>query len=315
MKLSLGPLQYFWPRDRVLEFYRDVADWPVEIVYLGEVVCPKRRELRLDDWLEIGQRLAASGKEVVLSSLALLEAGSELGVLRRISRNGQFMVEANDMAAVAMLADARVPFVGGPTLNIYNSRTISVLSRQGMMRWVLPFELCGMTAAELVAAAPESCPCEVFAWGRLPLAWSARCFTARAADRPKDHCELACIEDPDGRLVRTRENAPFLVLNGIQTQSALTQDLAPVLNELSAAGVGSLRLSPQSEHMAAIVAHFDAARRGAGTPQMLAELAALAPTGTCDGYWRGTAGFDGSQPASSARTMISAHADASEAAS
>jgi O2-independent ubiquinone biosynthesis protein UbiV len=292
IKLSLGPLQYFWPRERVLGFYHQVAAWPLEIVYLGEVVCAKRRELRLEDWLELGDRLEAAGKEVVLSSLALLEAGSELATLRRICRNGRFKVEANDMAAVGMLAEAGVPFVGGPTLNIYNSRTLEVLARQGMTRWVLPFELSGATAAELVGEASESCPCEVFAWGRLPLAWSARCFTARAEDRPKDHCELACIKDADGRLVRTREDEPFLVFNGIQTQSALTQDLAPVLGELQAAGVGSLRLSPQSSHMAKVVACFDALRSGAGEPHVLEELAALAPNGTCDGYWRGTAGFD-----------------------
>ena len=83
MKLSLGPLQYFWPREQVLAFYADAAEWPVEIVYLGEVVCPKRREIRMDDWLEIGARLEDAGKEVVLSSLTLLEAGSELGVLKR----------------------------------------------------------------------------------------------------------------------------------------------------------------------------------------------------------------------------------------
>lgn len=225
------------------------------------------------------------------------------------------MVEANDMAAVGMLADAGLAFVGGPTLNIYNSRTVAVLARQGMTRWVLPFELCGTTAAELVAAAPDGCPCEVFAWGRLPLAWSARCFTARAEDRPKDHCELACIDDTDGRLVRTREQTPFLVLNGIQIQSALTQDLAPVIHEMNAAGIDSLRLSPQSQHMAAIVARFDALRCGASKPGRFEELAEFAPLGTCNGYWRGTAGFDGSQPASSARTMISAQADASEAAS
>jgi len=291
VKLSLGPVQYFWPREQALSFYADVADWPVDIVYLGEVVCPKRRELRLDDWLEIGAMLQAAGKEVVLSSLTLLEAGSELGTLRRLCRNGKFLVEANDMAAVAILVAAGQPFAGGPTLNIYNQRTLALLAQQGMTRWVLPLELSGAVAAELIAAAPAECPCEVFAWGRLPLAWSARCYTARAEDRPKDRCELACIADPDGRLMRTREDEPFLVINGIQTQSALTQDLAPHFAALCAAGVQVLRLSPQSTGMAEIVARYDALRRGVADPGALSELAALAPVGTCDGYWRGEAGM------------------------
>lgn len=291
MKLSLGPLQYFWPRERALSFYGKVTEWPVDIVYLGEVVCPKRRELRLDDWLEIGAALEDAGKEVVLSSLTLLEAGSELGALRRLCRNGRFLVEANDMAAVGILAEAGLPFIGGPTLNIYNARTLALLAAQGMTRWVLPLELSGVAAAELIAGAPEGCPCEVFAWGRLPLAWSARCYTARAEDRPKDHCELACIADPDGRLMRTREDEPFLVINGIQTQSALTQDLAPHLAELRAAGVQVLRLSPQSTGMAEVVAGFDALRRGAAAPGALEALAALAQVGTCDGYWRGAPGM------------------------
>jgi len=292
MKLSLGPLQYFWPREQVLAFYAEAADWPLETVYLGEVVCPKRRELRLGDWLEIAGRLQAAGKEVVLSSLALLEAGSELGALRKLCRNGRFLVEANDMAAVGILGQCGLPFVGGPTLNIYNQRTLSVLRAQGMTRWVLPFELSGATAADLVAAADADCPCEVFAWGRIPLAWSARCYTARAEDKPKDHCELACIADPDGRLLRTREGEPFLALNGIQTQSALTQDLAPWLDELRAAGVAFLRLSPQSQGMAEVVNHFDRLCREGDDRQSLDALAALAPVGTCDGYWRGAPGME-----------------------
>ncbi len=290
MKLALGPLQYFWPRERVLSFYAEAAAWPVEIVYLGEVVCAKRRELRLEDWLEIGAWLEDFGKEVVLSSLTLLEAGSELGALRRLCRNGRFIVEANDMAAVGMLANAGLPFVGGPTLNIYNPRTLQVLADQGMRRWVLPFELARETAAELAAAAPAECPGEVFAWGRLPLAWSARCYTARAEDRPKDHCGLACLADPDGRLMRTREDEPFLALNGIQTQSALTQNLAPWLDDARAAGVEVLRLSPQSAGMAEVVACFDVLRRSGTDPRQLEALAALAPTGTCDGYWHGQPG-------------------------
>ena len=47
--LSLGPLQYYWPRQQTLDFYAAVAAMPVDIVYLGETVCSRRHELRLDD--------------------------------------------------------------------------------------------------------------------------------------------------------------------------------------------------------------------------------------------------------------------------
>ena len=47
MRLALGPPQYFWPRERTLAFYREALTWPLDVVYLGETVCSKRRELRL----------------------------------------------------------------------------------------------------------------------------------------------------------------------------------------------------------------------------------------------------------------------------
>ena len=62
MKLSLGPIQHFWDRDRVFDFYARMAEAPVDIVYLGETVCSKRRALRLPDWLTITARLANAGK-------------------------------------------------------------------------------------------------------------------------------------------------------------------------------------------------------------------------------------------------------------
>jgi hypothetical protein len=34
MKLALGPVLYYWPRETLLSFYEQVADWPVDIVYL-----------------------------------------------------------------------------------------------------------------------------------------------------------------------------------------------------------------------------------------------------------------------------------------
>src|SRR5690554_3987472 len=86
MKLSLGPLQYLWSRQQVFDFYDQMISQPVDVVYLGETVCSKRRELKTSDWIELAGALAAKGKEVVLSTLALIEAESELKTLRKICR-------------------------------------------------------------------------------------------------------------------------------------------------------------------------------------------------------------------------------------
>lgn len=254
MKLALGPLLYFWPKEQVIDFYRQVADWPVDCVYLGEVVCSKRRALRLDDWLQIARQLAAAGKEVVLSSLALIEAGSEISNLRRITDNGEFMVEANDMTAVQNLKSRE--YVAGPHLNIYNPESLALHHDNGARRWVMPVELSQQTLAEMQQARPPQLETEVFIFGRLPLAFSARCFTARACQLPKDDCQLRCGDYLDGLDMKTRDQQSFLTLNGIQTQSATTCNLVRAIPTLRELQTDVLRLSPQSQHMAEIVALY-----------------------------------------------------------
>ena len=287
MKLSLGPLQYFWPREQVLAFYRQTRDWPIDIIYLGETVCSKRRELRTRDWIELAEELADQGREIVLSGLALLEAESELGALRRLVRNGRFSVEANDMSAVQLCREHGVRFVGGPTLNIYNARTLQLLREDGLYRLALGVEQGRdllRALDEQTRAAGETLPeLEIIAWGRLPLSYSARCFTARALDVAKDQCEFRCIEHPDGLPLATRENQSFLTINGIQIQSHEVFDLCPELPELREAGIDILRLYPQIGDMASIVAYFDAARDG---------ILPLERRGAINGYWNGGVGMN-----------------------
>lgn len=292
MKLSIGPIQYFWPRQQVLDFYQQAADSAAEIIYLGEVICSKRRQMRLDDWLAIGKELAHSGKQVILSSLTLLEAASELSSLRRLCLNDAFMVEANDVAAIQLLAAAGKDFVTGPSVNIYNHRSLRVLARKGLKRWVLPVELGLKTLRDIQAQRPDGVETEVFALGRLPLAYSARCYTARSHNLPKDDCRLVCLDYPDGRLLKTREGEEFLVLNGIQTQSALTHQALDQLPELKNLGVDVLRISPQSSGTPRIIEIFDAARNGAGTGPLREELISLLPLGACNGYLVQQAGMD-----------------------
>jgi collagenase-like PrtC family protease len=226
MKLSLGPLLYYWPREQVLAFYRDIATSPVDIVYLGEAVCSRRHEVRLNDWFDLAAMLQAAGKQVVLSTQVLIESGADVTVLHKIAANTQYMVEANDMGAVHCLA-GKVPFVAGPHLNIYNLPTLQWMAPLGVTRWVMPLEMGRDDLAVMQQGRPQHVETEVFAYGRMPLAFSARCFTARHANLPKDDCQFKCLEHPDGLLMRTRENEAFLVLNGIQTQSARVHNLLP----------------------------------------------------------------------------------------
>ncbi|WP_395683236.1 U32 family peptidase [Dokdonella sp.] len=286
MKLSLGPLQYFWPRERTLAFYRAAADGPVDIVYLGETVCSKRRELATRDWIALAHELAGSGKEIVLSSLALIEAESELGVLKRLVDDGDCMIEANDLAAVQLCRERGMPFVAGPSLNIYNHRALALLVQDGLRRWVPGVEHGHALLRALLDAAhadgdtlPEM---ELIAFGRLPLAYSARCFTARAFDLPKDQCGFRCIDHPDGLPLVTREGAPFLRLNGIQVQGEEITDLGPELPALRELGVEVLRLYPHIDGMAEVIAHYDHARHALQPPP---------PIGARNGYWHGEAGM------------------------
>jgi collagenase-like PrtC family protease len=293
MRLSLGPVLCYWERERVLDFYAQAADWPVDIVYLGEVVCSKRRALRFDDWLGIADRLEQAGKEVVLSTLALVEAESELAAMRRIVTNGHYPVEANDAAALNMLSAGKGRrFVAGPYLNIYNGEMLDLLHGLGAFRWVLPVEQSRDMLAALQTRRPPGLETEVLVFGRLPLALSARCFTARAHHLPKDECGFRCIDYPDGLALHTREGNHFLTLNGIQTQSGSSCNLAGALPEMREMGVEVARLSPQSQGMGDIVRQFRAVLDGRTAASDAEQtINAQLPDGVCNGYWRGEPGM------------------------
>jgi collagenase-like PrtC family protease len=288
MKLSLGPVLYYWTRDELYAFYEEAAEMPVDIIYLGETVCSKRRSLRTEDWLELARKLSRqSDKQIVLSTLSLLEAESELKTLRKICENGDLLVEANDMAAVQILSRLGVPFVTGPTVNIYNGETLNVLEQAGLRRWVMPLELSRATLQTLKTTAPHGLECEIFAYGRMPLTLSARCFTARSHNLPKDDCQYKCIDYPEGRLVSTQDGEPFLMLNGIQTLSARSCNLLGEIGELRSNGADILRISPQHRHTGPIARAFRQAIDG----DIATDLSPFSPLGFCNGYWHEEAGM------------------------
>ena len=184
MKLSVGPLLYHWTRPQVFAFYRALAAQPVDCVYLGEVVCSKRRALGYAEWAAIARELADAGKEVIISTLALMEAESELSALGRIAADA-VTIEANDMAAV-QLAGGR-PFVIGPHLNVYNGKTLRLLAALGARRWVAPLELDPPAARRAARRAPphraQAAPPSAARRARRAAAASAHCRHSDAGPR------------------------------------------------------------------------------------------------------------------------------------
>ena len=290
MKFSLGPSLFFWPKQQVEQYYQEAKQSSADIIYLGETVCSKRRELRAKDWLALAKELArTTNKQIILSTMTLLESPVELKVMRSLCENGDISIEANDLSAVQIMHSLKIPFVAGPAINCYNLATLKVLLKQGMTRWVMPVELSGDWLRQLLDEAEEAglrqqFETEVFSWGYLPLAYSARCFTARSEDRPKDDCQYCCIKYPQGRKMNSREGERVFVINGIQTMSGYQYNLINEVTQMQNIGVDIVRVSADSEQA---FTQLDAFREQLLQP----DKHKLNPEGECNGYWHKIAGM------------------------
>lgn len=287
MKYALGSVLYYWPKQTLNDFYQLAMQSEADIIYIGETVCSKRREMKPNDWIELARQLASSGKQIVLSSLALLQAPSELKEISKLVDNGEFLVEAHDFGVINMLAEKKLPFVAGHGLNCYNAQTLNILLREGMTRWCMPVELSRDWLINLLNQCDDigihgKFEVEVMSYGHLPLAYSARCFTARSENKQKDECETCCINYPQGREVLSQEQQQVFILNGIQTLSGYCYNLGNELESMKDL-VDIVRVSPESEHSLEILSQFKANENGIA-PIAIADK-------SCNGYWRQIAGL------------------------
>lgn len=254
MKLTLGPVLYNWEPSVWRDFYFRIADEaPVDSVCVGEVVCSKRLPFLQDLIPEVVERLAAAGKEVLLSSLALVTLDRERKQTASLAREADLLVEVNDITGLTHMAGR--PHAIGPYVNVYNEATLSWLAGNGARRVCLPPELPASSIAALAKACPDI-ELEVWSFGRMPLAISARCYHARLHKLTKDNCQFVCGKDPDGLPTDTLDGQAFLAVNGVQTLSSTYANLVENLAELASMGVAACRLSPQTCDMVGVANIF-----------------------------------------------------------
>jgi collagenase-like PrtC family protease len=257
--LTLGPLLLHWPAAAWRDFHLRIADEaPVDTVVLGEVVCPKRWPFNRPHFDAVVERLHRAGKRTVVATPALVADDHDAGLVCELAASG-LPVEANDIAGLGLLR--RKGFAveaAGPGVNSYNEATLRHLASEGVRRVVPPPELPRPSLLHLagLAGAGEHPALEVQAFGRWPLAVSARCYHARAYGRDKATCQYACANDPDGLAVETLDDQPFLAVNGVQTLSHAYACLVAELEVLRTAGVRRFRLLPQDVDMVAVAGVF-----------------------------------------------------------
>jgi collagenase-like PrtC family protease len=252
-RLTLGPLMFHWTPEKRRDFYFRIADEAdVDTVHLGEVVCAKRTPFFADFLPDVAERLAAGGKEIVISTLALVASDREIAELEETC-DGEWLVEANDLSAVRRLSGK--PHIIGPYINTFNEDTLAYFVRNGAVRVAPPPELSRDSIAALASVRGKA-DIEVTVFGRLPLSVSARCYHARAHGLAKDSCQYVCGTDADGKPVTTLDGGPLVAVNGTQTMSHGYVDLLSDIADLKSIGVSSFRLSPQDVDMVAVAKIF-----------------------------------------------------------
>ncbi len=304
--LTLGPLYFHWEPEKRRDFYYRMADEAdVDVVYLGETVCSKREPFFEPYRQKVMERLKKGGKQVVISTLALVTTEGEVAAIRQYAKSG-LRVEANDVAAVEILAGK--PFVVGPFINVLNEGTRDFLVGQGASRIVFPVEAPGTSIKTIITQhysktnknktknktnSRKPIETEVLVFGRQPLSIAMRCYAARAHGLKKDACKFSCGKYPDGLTAETVDGQKLLTVNGTQTMTHGYVALLKELGEMQKTGVTHFRLSPHDMDMVQVAALYRAMLDGIMTPKAAETKLrkTLAPIPLINGFYYGKEGM------------------------
>ncbi|MDE2264302.1 MAG: U32 family peptidase, partial [Alphaproteobacteria bacterium] len=105
-------------------------------------------------------------------------------------------------------------------------------------------------------------------------------------------CQFVCERDIDGMDVLTMDGKPFFAVNGIQTLGHVVTAVTREVDDLAAAGVVALRLSPQSCDMVKVATVFRDLADAKITPEEANEMLSVLPLPgpLSDGFLRGLPG-------------------------
>jgi O2-independent ubiquinone biosynthesis protein UbiV len=291
-QLTLSPILFHWSADKKLDFYARIADEaPVDVVYLGEVICSKRTPFFEKHYDKVAERLTRGGKKVVFSTLAEVMLKRERNMMAGFCDLEDFELEINDSSALWHLEGK--PFRVGSYMNVYNEDTLAFLADRGATHFTLPPELPA-TSVEILSqrARQLGVTMEVQVFGRVSLALSARCYHARAHNRIKDNCQFVCEEDLDGMALETLDRQKFLTVNGIQTLSHSYLNLLSELEAMKKMGITHYRLVPHTQDMVAVAKIFrEALDNLISAGKAVEKLAAVdIPAPFSNGFWHGQPG-------------------------
>lgn len=240
--ISLAPLHYPWSGEEITRFYQEAAENPlIKRIYLGEIVCAKRRPLLQKYLTAIIENLLTSDKEIVISTPVLHNDNDSHQLMLdniTLAKDHQLTVEINDLAGLVHLNNQ--PFIIGPYINTYNQDTLNVFKRSGARLLCPPFE-CNQTVIRDLAQG--NLPLEITIFGKIPLSISSRCFIAHNLQVEREDCKLACIQQ-NRELIASSGSTDLFTINGMQVQSAKIYNLINQLPELLAMGISNFRIMP-----------------------------------------------------------------------